>query len=118
MVGGQHGTNQPRNLRKISRRDVSDEIRGKHRSKCMLMQWGRGILIVLEIRQYVVGQNSVQDGLVRRRVYSPGNPPRLQLLRHRRVRQPAVKGAAIRDDGLEDGPAVCSIWIEGGRHRI
>ena len=82
------------------------------------MQHGRRVLKILEVREHIVGKNSVQHRGVRRGIHFPRHASRLELFRHRRVRQPAIECAAVRDHRLQHRTAVFAVWVERSGHGV
>src|ERR1700687_4084710 len=91
----------PGYLRQIARHRITQEINGKLWPERVLMQWRGRVLKVLEVREHVVGENAVQDVLVRRTVNLPGNAPRLKLFGHCGIRQAAEKRRTTQAQRLD-----------------
>src|SRR5713226_8194685 len=70
------------------------------------MQRRGRILEIFEVGENIVRKNPAENRLIRRGVDLPGNPASLELFRHGRIGQTAVKRCAIYDDGLQNRSAV------------
>src|SRR5580704_1879414 len=118
MVRGEDGADYPGNLREIAGSDIREEINGKLRAESVLVKDGSRILIILEIGKNVVGENAVENSLVRRGIYLPGDAASLKLLGHGGVSEASIKRRTIVDDGLENGTAVGASGIERRGHGV